>query len=111
MFFISPSRSVEKDRKKGTKMYVLSWFDLEADAYTAAFPNRNCSCWLDQACVMARSLKGSRQFNLFLDLSLILCYLFLSNYDFNNKKSPYLSEIKGCSDQLWASLVHYKSRF
>lgn len=45
-----------------------------------------------------------------LDLSLLLCYFFLSNYDLHTKYSTCLSEQNGCSAQLWASLVHYKSR-
>lgn len=45
-----------------------------------------------------------------LDLSLLLCSLFLSNYDLHKKHSICWSEQNGCSAQLWASLVHYKSR-
>ena len=45
-----------------------------------------------------------------LDLSLSLCYLFLSNYVFYKKNSICLSEQNGSSAQLWASLAHYKSR-
>jgi len=89
---------------------ILSWIDFEDTHYTRTewilrglHPVRKCPT------ISIVEIKVPIQFDI-LDLSLLLCYLFLSNYYLYKKNSICLSEQNGCSAQLWASLVHYKSR-
>lgn len=92
-------------------MSILSWMDFE-DTYDT-HREWHILCGLDP--VRKRPGIAIAEPNVFiqfdiLDLSLLLCYLFLFNYVLCKKNSICLSEQNGSSAQLWASLVHYKSR-
>jgi hypothetical protein len=89
---------------------ILSWIDFEDTPYSpiecilrGLHPVRK------RPAISIVEIKVPVQLNI-LDLSLFLCYLFFSNYYLYKKISNCLSEQNGCSAQLWASLVHYKSR-
>lgn len=91
-------------------MSILSWMDFEDTHYTRT---EWILCGLppvrSRPAIPIVEIEVPIQFNI-LDLSLNLCYSFLSNYDLYIKNSICLSEQNGCGAQLWASLVHYKSR-
>lgn len=121
MFFISNSKPVEKDTNIGGKLTILNLIGIEVIRDTSrwllidefsSFPTLPTPVIPQRLRTkpISRMMIGRPvQFDS-LDLSLPLCSLFLSNYDFYKKYSICLSEQSGCSAQLWASLVHYKSR-
>ncbi len=92
-------------------MSILNWMDFE-DTYDT-HSEWTILCGLDpirrRPAITIAEPNVHVQFDI-LDLSLFLCYLFLSNYVLYKKNSICLSEQNGSGAQLWASLAHYKSR-